>query len=199
MERSHAYCRWRSIVTIKRRSVTAQTADFKWKKTGKEMVGGMSEQYLNILEESLRKKIEVLDEIIAKNEEQKKILEAEEFDPEVFDQNTQEKGELIDRLELLDSGFEKVFERVKEELETNKEAHKEQILRLQDAIRTITEKSVFIQTTEERNRKTVEQKFKKEREKIQFGKNSMKVARQYYNNMRGINGGVASAFVDNKQ
>ena len=163
------------------------------------MVGGMSEQYLNILEESLRKKIEVLDEIIAKNEEQKKILEAEEFDPEVFDQNTQEKGELIDRLELLDSGFEKVFERVKEELETNKEAHKEQILRLQDAIRTITEKSVFIQTTEERNRKTVEQKFKKEREKIQFGKNSMKVARQYYNNMRGINGGVASAFVDNKQ
>lgn len=169
------------------------------KYAGKEMVSGMSEQYLDILEESLKKKIEVLDAIIVKNEEQNKILEAEEFDPEVFDQNTQAKGELIDRLDLLDSGFEKVFERVKEELETNKEAHKDQILRLQDAIRAITEKSVFIQTTEERNRKTVEQKFKKEHEKIQFGKNSMKVARQYYNNMRGINGGVSSAFVDNKQ
>jgi len=163
------------------------------------MVGRMSEQYLDILEESLKKKIEVLDKIILKNKEQQKILDAEQFDMEAFDQNTQDKGELIDRLNLLDSGFEKVFGRVKEELETNKEAHKEQILRLQNAIREVTEKSVFIQTTEERNRKIVEQKFKKEHEKIQFGKNSMKVARQYYNNMRGINGGVASAFVDNKQ
>lgn len=183
----------------KRRSVTAQAADFKWKIMRKETVSRMPEQYLDILEESLKKKIEVLNEIILKNEEQQKILEAEEFEPEVFDENTQAKGELIDRLNLLDSGFEKVFERVKEELETNKEAHKEQIRRLQDAIREITEKSVFIQTTEERNRKTVEQKFKKEHEKIQFGKNSMKVAKQYYNNMRGINGGIASAFVDNKQ
>lgn len=32
----------------------------------------MSEQYLDILEESLKKKIEVLDKIIIKNEEQKK-------------------------------------------------------------------------------------------------------------------------------
>ena len=159
----------------------------------------MSEQYLDILEESLNKKIEVLDAIILKNEEQKKILEADEFDPEVFDQNTEEKGKLIDRLELLDSGFEKIFERVKEELESNKEAHRDQIHRLQDAIRAITEKSVFIQTTEERNRVTVEQKFKKEHEKIQLGKNSMKVAKQYYNNMRGISAGGSTAFLDDKK
>lgn len=159
----------------------------------------MTEQYLDILEESLKKKIEVLDAIILKNEEQKKILEAEEFDPELFDQNTEAKGELIDRLNLLDSGFEKVFERVKEELESNKEAHRDQILRLQDAIRMITEKSVFIQTTEERNRVTVEQKFKKEHEKIQLGKNSMKVAKQYYNNMRGISAGGSAVFVDDKK
>lgn len=159
----------------------------------------MSEQYLDILEESLKKKIEVLDAIILKNEEQKKILEAEEFDPEEFDQNTEEKGKLIDRLNLLDSGFEKVFERVKEELESNKEAHRDQIHRLQDAIRTITEKSVFIQTTEERNRATVEQKFRKEHEKIQLGKNSMKVAKQYYNNMHGISAGGSTVFVDNKK
>lgn len=91
----------------KRRSVTAQAADFKWKIMRKETVSRMPEQYLDILEESLKKKIEVLNEIILKNEEQQKILEAEEFEPEVFDQNTQAKGELIDRLNLLDSGFEK--------------------------------------------------------------------------------------------
>lgn len=158
----------------------------------------MAEQYINILEESLNKKAMVLDEIIAKNEEQKKILEAEEFDMEAFDQNTQEKGELIDRLNLLDSGFEKVYDRVKEELAENKAAYAEQIKRMQELIRQITEKSVFIQTTEERNRVTVEQKFRKEREKIQLGKNSMKVAKQYYNNMNKITA-APPQFLDNKK
>lgn len=158
----------------------------------------MSEQYIDILEESLKKKSQVLDEIIKKNEEQKRILEAEEFNAEEFDQNTEEKGELIERLELLDSGFEKVFSRVKEELTGNKEKYAEQIKRLQDLIRQITEKSVFIQTNEERNRRTVEQKFKKEREKIQLGKNKMNVAKQYYNNMNKLNS-VPPQFMDNKK
>lgn len=163
------------------------------------MTAGMSEQYLDILEESLKKKIEVLDAIILKNEEQKNILEAEEFDLEGFDRNTEEKGKLIDRLGLLDSGFEKVFERIKEALENNKEIHRDQILHLQNAIRIITEKSVSIQTMEERNRIIVRQKFKREHEKIQLGKNSEKIAKQYYNSMKGINGGNVAVAVDNKQ
>lgn len=158
----------------------------------------MAVQYINILEESLKKKISVLDEIIAKNEEQKVILDAENFDMEAFDKNTQEKGELIDKLNLLDDGFENVYERVKEELTGNKEMYKVQIKRLQDCIREITEKSVFIQTTEQRNRKTIEAKFRKEREKVQLGKSSMKVAEQYYNNMNRLNA-VAPQFMDNKK
>lgn len=146
----------------------------------------MSEQYIAILEESLEKKNLVLDEIILKNEEQKVILSAEEFDMDAFDHNTEEKGELIDRLNLLDSGFEKVYDRVKEELQTSKELHAEKIKHMQELIRQITEKSVFIQTTEERNRKTVEAKFRKEREAIQFGKNTMDVAKKYYNSMNGL-------------
>lgn len=157
----------------------------------------MAEQYINILEESLKKKNEVLDEIILKNKEQKEILEAAEFDPEAFDANTDAKGELIERLNLLDSGFEKVYERVKQELAENKEMHRDQIKRLQEYIRQITEKSVSIQTTEQRNRQLVEAKFRKEREKIQLGKNSMNVAKQYYNNMNRITGDSAH-FVDNK-
>ena len=158
----------------------------------------MTEQYIDILEESLKRKIEVLDEIIKKNEEQKQILDAEKFDMEAFDKNTDEKGQLIDKLGLLDSGFEKIYERVKEELTENKEAHAEQIKRMQDSIRTITEKSVFIQTTEQRNRTQVEAKFRKEREVIQLGKNSMKVAKQYYNNMNRLSG-ADSHFLDNKK
>lgn len=158
----------------------------------------MSEQYISIMEESLRKKIAVLDEIVSKNEEQKKIIEASPFDAEAFDANTQAKGELIDKLNLLDSGFEKLYDRVKEELNEDKARFAEQIKRMQDYIREITEKSVLIQTGEERNRRAVEQQFKKEREKIQLGKNSMKVARQYYNNMNRI-ADVPPFFMDNKK
>lgn len=158
----------------------------------------MSEQYLDILEQSLQRKEEALDEIIAKNEEQKAILNAEEFDADAFDGNTEEKGALIDKLNLLDSGFEKVYERVKEELTDNKEMYAEQIKRLQELIRRITEKSVFIQTTEQHNRKLVEAKFRKEREKIQLGKNSMKVAKQYYNNMNGLSAS-GPCFLDDKK
>ncbi len=158
----------------------------------------MSNQYIDILEESLRKKSQVLDMIIIKNDEQKKILEAETFDMEAFDKNTDEKGELIERLLLLDSGFEKVYDRVRDELLTNRDQYATQIETLQSLIRDITEKSVSIQATEQRNKNMVEAKFRKEREKIQFGKNSMKVAKQYYNNMNKLTG-AGPFFLDNKK
>lgn len=163
----------------------------------------MAERYkdsecINILEESLKEKLEVLDAIIAKNVEQQIILAAEEFDMDAFDENTQKKGELIDRLDLLDNRFEQILEGTKAELEKNGDVYTAQIKRMQDMIREITEKSVFIQTTEENSRKAVEQRFKREREKIQFGKSSMKITRQYYNNMRGLNG-VTPYFMDDKK
>jgi len=159
----------------------------------------MAEQYITILEDSLRRKKEVLDEIIKKNEEQKAILDAKEFDIEAFDKNTEEKGALIDKLNLLDSGFEKIYEHVKEELAENREKYTEQIKRMQELIRDVTERSVSIQADEQRNRSKVEARFREEREKIQLGKSSMKVAKQYYNNMNKISGGSGSVFFDGKK
>lgn len=158
----------------------------------------MSGQYLDILEESLQKKTQVLDEIIQKNREQKAILDADPFDMDAFDANTDAKGELIDRLNLLDEGFDTVYERVKEELESNKEAHAGQIRRLQALIQGITDRSVSIQAEEVRNKSLVEAKFQKEREKIQLGKSSMKVAKQYYASMNKTSV-VDPQFMDNKK
>lgn len=159
----------------------------------------MAEQYITILEDSLKRKKEVLDEIIKKNEEQKRILEAERFDIEAFNQNTDEKGKLIDKLNLLDSGFEKIYEHVKEELAENKEKYADQIKNMQELIREITERSVSIQAAEQRSRRQVEARFCEEREKIRLGKSSMKVARQYYNNMNKISGSGGSVFFDGKK
>ena len=96
--------------------------------------------------QSLQKKEKILNSIIQINKRQKEELENPSLDPDDFDKTVEEKSELIEQLELLDYGFEKLYEKVREELQTNKELYKEEILQMQNSIRALTEKSMEIQT-----------------------------------------------------
>ena len=99
----------------------------------------MTESYLDMMEDSLRDKIEVLNEIVKENETQKEILESTtEFDEKGFDEAISRKGELIRRVDNLNDGFESLYERVKEELDQNKEKHKERIRIFQDLINQLS-------------------------------------------------------------
>ena len=69
------------------------------------------------------------------------------------------KSKLIDQLNELDSGFEEVFARVKEELELHRSEYKDEIFKMQELIRMITDKSLRIQQQELQNKKLMEQKF----------------------------------------
>jgi len=42
------------------------------------------------------------------------------------------KAALIEKLEQLDTGFESLYDKVKEELESNRDIHKEQIRQMQE-------------------------------------------------------------------
>ena len=78
----------------------------------------MTESYLDMMEESLNQKVEVLESIVKENEIQKQILEDEgHFDGDGFNATIGRKGELIGRIETLNDGFESLYERVKEELD----------------------------------------------------------------------------------
>ena len=59
----------------------------------------------------------------------------------------------------MDNGFEKLYEKVREEMQTNKELYKDEILQMQGSIRALTEKSMEIQAQEARNKQLMEQKF----------------------------------------
>ena len=107
-------------------------------------------------------------------------------------------GTDIHQLDNLDSGFEKLFERVKEELEGNKETYKEEIRIMQDHIRKITDKSVKIQSQEARNKALMTNKFngiKKQARQVRKGAN---VASKYYQSMTKT-GYVDPQFMDNKK
>lgn len=145
----------------------------------------MEKQYLSIMEQSLEKKIEILDRIIAKNQEQNAILNNPNMKWEDFDDNANRKMELIEEIDKLDEGFEDLFSRVKEELESpgGKEKNAAQIVRMQELICQITEKSTSIQAQEARNKVLVEQYFQQSRERIRKGRTSSKAAMDYYKSM----------------
>ena len=158
----------------------------------------MQETYIEIMIQSLNKKLQVLDAIIEQNIKQKDILEDQKSTVEEFDATVQAKTVLIEQLQQLDSGFEKLFDRVKEELTEKKEDYTEAISTMQSCIRRITDKSMEIQAQEARNRDLMVRKFAYVRETAKNVRTNSKVASQYYKNMMKLNY-VDSQFMDNKK
>ncbi|MBO4376478.1 MAG: flagellar export chaperone FlgN, partial [Lachnospiraceae bacterium] len=97
--------------------------------------------YLDILKESLVKKIEVLKKIKEATFSQKEILSEESFDMEAFDSYVDEKDGYIDELTKLDEGFDSLYKKVSKELEGNKEKYTAEISEMKQLITEITELS----------------------------------------------------------
>lgn len=158
----------------------------------------MQETYMDILIQSLRKKLEILKEISEADEKQKMVLENVEGSVEEFDETVERKSTLIDQLEHLDNGFEKLYEHVKEELETGKEQYAAQIKDMQGYIRQITGLSMEVQAQEARNKELMTQKFAKAKEQGRSVRANSRAVTQYYQNMTGT-GFVDPQFWDGKQ
>ena len=157
----------------------------------------MSELYIDIMLQSLEKKEVVLDRIIEANLRQEAVLKNPEGDPEEFDETVETKGVLIEQLEQLDSGFQKLFDNMKEELDGQRENYAKQIEQMQIHIRSITDKSVQIQAQEARNKDLMTQKFTRIKEMAKQTRASSNMVNQYYKNMSKLNV-VDPQFLDDK-
>lgn len=158
----------------------------------------MEKNYIIILTESLEKKIQVLDKISTENLSQRELLKSEDFDMEAFETSVDRKSELIEQISFLDEGFETMYERVREALNTKKQSYQEEIATLKKLISAVTEKSVIIQKQEQENRILAEAQFSREKKKVQQIKNSRQVTSQYYKNMAKLNY-VEPQFMDKKK
>lgn len=143
----------------------------------------MTENYLTLLEESLQKKLQVMEEIQQYNLKQQKLFQSDKVDLDSFDEAVEEKDNLIKKLTALDNGFESLYSKVKKELESNRDKYRDQIKRLQKLVTEVTETSVSIQAQEARNKALIEEYFRRERENIRSGRRSSKAAYDYYKNM----------------
>lgn len=154
--------------------------------------------YLGILEESLDRKAEVLDEIMEYNRAQEQLLRQENVSMDELDANMEQKDALIQKLAGLDEGFESLYERIREQLQEHKDAYRDQIKRLQELIVQVTEKSVSVQAQEARNKKLVEDYFMAEKSQLRQGKKASKVAYGYYKSISNRNI-VPPQFMDQKK
>ena len=80
-----------------------------------------------------------------------------------------------------------MYDRIKEELQESKETYRTQIIRMQELISEITDLSVQIQTSEQRNKNLVDNYFSYARGKIRQAKKSVRAANDYYKSMSRTN------------
>ncbi|MCR5627521.1 MAG: flagellar protein FlgN [Lachnospiraceae bacterium] len=158
----------------------------------------MDNVYINILTDSLKEKLKILEEIEAVDDRETALLAEDNTDLKAFNENMDKKSVLIERLDRLDDGFEDTYSRVKAELGINKDKYRAEIKAMQELIGKISEKTVRIEAVEARNRETVQNKFRARRMELKGKRTSVKVANAYSDNMRRINK-IDSFFVDKKK
>lgn len=154
--------------------------------------------YLDMLQDSLKKKLEILDSIMRHQREESDMLKMGSMDMETFDQNINEKVALAESIDSLDDGFEQVYDRIREEMINNREKYAVQIKAMQNMIADISEKNVLIQAEENRIRLEVDNYAKRESAALRQRRDNGRAARSYYNNMKKLNY-VDSQFMDKKK
>ena len=154
--------------------------------------------YIQILEDSLESKIDLLRRLQVLCQEQAEILRDPNATPEAFEENIEEKGKLIDRLSAMDQGFDAFFAKVKDELENNREKYRDSIAHMQEMIREITQRSTNIQVMERQNSELARKKFSQVRSQAKELRQSRKAVSSYYQNMMQT-GTVEPQFMDSKK
>ena len=139
--------------------------------------------YVNVLADSLQKKQSVLKEILAITKKQEELLKTESFEEEKFLQLVNEKQRYIDKMQELDNGFEVVFNRVKAELESERERYQSQIIKIQRLIVQVTELGVNIQALEKRNKVQMDKVIAQRKQSIRNKRTNNSAASNYYRNM----------------
>ena len=158
----------------------------------------MIRSYLQILQDSLEKKLKLLIAIEEKSLEQAEMLKNSEVNLAAVDTNMDEKAELIEKINSLDEGFESIYAKIREQLTLNKEQYKDEIKAIKSIIVKVTDKSASIQAIEARNKAQMEVVFSSQKRALQNRRSAMSVARDYYQNMNKVKH-VSPQFLDQKK
>ena len=154
--------------------------------------------YVQILISILTKKKNLLNELIRITLLQEESIVQSIPNWEQFEKTISEKELLIENMNQIDDGFDKVYDHVRDELNNNKMQYKEDIILLQEIIKEITDKSVKLQALENSNKLKIEGLFFSKKKEIKNFKFSNNTVSNYYKNMPNQHQGQ-SYFLDKKK
>lgn len=156
-----------------------------------------TENYLQVLSDSLDKKIIILEQLGKLTESQKLIANADSFDDNAFEDTIEKKSALIEQLNKLDSGFQLLYDNIKSQLESSKDLYKNEIANLQDKIKVILDKNAELQVAEQENKKLISKRFGELKKEIHQIKKTRDTAANYYKVMNNIT--TEPYFMDQKK
>lgn len=155
--------------------------------------------YVVMLRESLEKKADVLRVLTIRNKEQEAILKDPNSTPDDLEKNMNMKSELIERIVMLDDGFEQLFNRVKDIIEADRETYADEIRLMQDLIKKVTALTADVEASEYRNKEYAKTRFANVKKEIREIKKSSDVVSSYYKHMMSPQTTADPAFVDKKK
>ncbi len=138
-----------------------------------------------VLEDTIQKKEQYLDELLALTKEQEKVLLLEKFSMDAFESLMDRKDPYIKKISDFDAGFEAVYEKMKRSMEGYKKEYEPRIRALQGKIKTVLEKGAALCTLEEQNRTRLEYCLTDKKQEIKNFNKSSRTVSSYYKNMAG--------------
>ena len=166
---------------------------------GSERIGVVMDKksYVDMMIDSLKKKIVLLEKISEFNDMQKQAVVADNFDADDFDGLVEEKNKLILEINKLDDGFETIYDRIKEDLQQNKAAYAGEIQIMQECIGRIVGLTSSIEAEEKRIRAEVEKQFSKLKQNIKETRKNSAAVSSYYKSMTKVD--TEPQFMDRKK
>lgn len=155
-------------------------------------------EYLELLIQSLKKKLLLLNRITVLNQDQREILQDENAAPDALDINVRDKDDLVCQIVALDAGFNEVYAHIKDLMERDHSAYETQLDEMRELIRRIMEKDASVRADEQRNYKLAQQKFADVKKQVREMKASQKMVNSYYQSMMKP-GHLEPQFMDNKK
>lgn len=143
--------------------------------------------YVSIMQESLLRKKKYLEQILELTKKQEAIIKESKFDEEAFGEIIDQKEVLINNINEIDKGFTSVYDRVRGELLDNKDAYRDELIEMQENIKSCVDLGMEIEALEERNRAGLEVVFSVGFKGIKKLKQSKQVANKYYQSMSNGN------------
>lgn len=139
--------------------------------------------YVNIMKESLIRKKNYLEEILELTNKQGELAASPELDEEAFSDIIDRKDVLISNVNEIDKGFSSVYDRVRSEMLENKDLYKEELKAIQELIRSCVDLGMKIESTELRNKASLETAFARSYRGVKQLKQSKQVVNKYYKSM----------------